>query len=207
MNTNKQNDEYVRRNTFSWFLTGFAFVTVFIYFSIGLTQFVYCVEPQAVVSTAFKIGYVDLEVVGKNSLEGKKAVEAITTFRNTRQKEITAKEQEVVDMQADFDKKKFTLSSDARDQRNNEITKKKVDLKRFVEDSELEIDKMQKNYLEPVHTKIFETIKEYGSANGYAVIFERSTLIYTNPAFDISSEIIKALDAKYPATTSSATTK
>jgi len=94
----------------------------------------------------------------------------------------------------DFEKKQYTLSGDARQQKKNEINDKKIDFKRFVEDSERELDKMQKDLLEPIHARIFDCIKDYGQANGFTVIFERSMLVYANAAFDISNEIVKLFD-------------
>lgn len=140
-----------------------------------------------------KIGYIDFDLIVKNSIEGRKSLEKMKAFHSKRQEEIYEKEKILKQMVDEFDQKKYTLSSESRSRKAFEIDQKKLELKRLVEDSEREIAKMEKSYLEPIQEKVFNIVRKFGKQYGYAIIFDktRSTLVYTDPEYDLTDKIVK----------------
>jgi outer membrane protein len=147
------------------------------------------------------MGYVDFDSIVKDCDAGKKALESMKSFHGTRQQEITAKESAIVEMEKTYDQQKYTLSSEARERRLYELEQQKLELKRFLEDSEREMEKLNKKYIEPIRDEVFEYIKKYGDDNGYGIIFDktRSTLIYTNDDLDLTQKIISLYNQAYAA--------
>jgi outer membrane protein len=78
---------------------------------------------------------------------------------------------------------------------------------------EKEVKELQKNYfgqdgalfkkrqelIEPIQDEIYNAIKDLATENGYAAIFDTSSgasMIYTNPRYDISDEVLQKLGYK-----------
>jgi outer membrane protein len=75
---------------------------------------------------------------------------------------------------------------------------KDLQKKRFGKDGDL--FKKRQELVKPIQDKVFNAIEDISTAENYAVVFDKSsnaTLIYTNPKYDISEQILDKLGYTY----------
>jgi len=145
---------------------------------------------------AARIGVVDMQEVLNKSQKGMAVKQKLDQERAVRQKELDAKQQEVMKLQGDFEKQAPLLSEQAKREKSEVIQRKTRDTMRIAEDANREFDKRVREAEMDITREIFGVVQEYGKDQGFTLVFERSMVIFGAPAVDITSEIIKRYDAK-----------
>ncbi len=145
---------------------------------------------------AVRIGIVDMQEVLNKSQKGMAVKQRLDQERATRQKDLDAKQQEVVKLQAEFEKQAPLLSEQAKREKSEAIQRKTRDAVRFQEDANREFDKRVREAELDVTREILGVVQEYGKDQGFTLILERSMVVFGAPAVDITSEIIKRYDSK-----------
>jgi outer membrane protein len=94
------------------------------------------------------------------------------------------------------------LSEDMRKQREDVIVNKEKEAKELQKNyfgQEGALFKKRQELIEPIQDDIYNAIKDLATENGYAAIFDTSSgtsMIYTNPRYDISDEVLQKLGYK-----------
>ena len=142
-----------------------------------------------------KFGYVDLQEVVKSSKVGKAGLADLESFKDARQKEIDAKQKELLKLKQDFENQQFTLSDDVKKQRSDAIDKAEIALKRLLEDSDRELRDRRNQLLGRMQSEILDVIKAVGKEKGFAFIMDRDVgVLYADPALDVTKLIIERYD-------------
>lgn len=153
-------------------------------------------------AVAQKYAFVDTDYILNNIPNYKAAQEQLDKISGEWQKEVEAKYAEIEKMYKDYQAERVLLAEDMRRQREEAIVNK-----------EKEVKELQKNYfgqegalfqkrqelIQPIQDDIYKAIKDIATENGYAAIFDTSSgasLIYTNPRYDISDEVLQKLGYK-----------
>ncbi len=144
-----------------------------------------------------KIGYVDAERIFSESVVGRKGIERMKEYEAQKKDELDAKRSEIQKLEDELQNQYFTMSESAKQQKGEAIDRLKIELKRMAEDADRELNKMQQTYLEKIDREVIEIIDEIGKEEGYTLILGKiaSTILYADPAIDITSEIIERYDA------------
>jgi outer membrane protein len=118
--------------------------------------------------------------------------------RAARQKELDAKREEIMKLQADLEKQAPLLSEQAKREKSEAIQRKTRDTVRIAEDANRDFEKRVREAEMDITREIFGVVQEYGKDQGYSVIFERNSggVAFSSPTVDITSEIIKRYDSK-----------
>jgi outer membrane protein len=164
---------------------------------IGAAVVLSCVGPLATVQAAEtqKIGYVDLQEVVKTSKVGKSGLSDLEAFKDGRQKEIDAKQKELLKLKQDFENQQFTLSDDVKKQKSDTIDKAEIALKRLLEDSDRELRDRRNQLLGRMQSEILDVIKVVGKEKGFAFILDRDVgVLYADEALDVTKLIIERYD-------------
>jgi outer membrane protein len=151
------------------------------------------------VSQAQKIGYVDTQYILDNIPDYQMAQDQLNELAKKWQKEIDDKILEIEKMYKSFQADAVLLPADLKKKREDEIVQKEKDLKslqkkRFGTDGDL--FKKRSELIKPIQDKIYNAIEEYANERGYAIILDRAgsgTVLFGNPKFDVSDEILKKL--------------
>jgi len=145
-----------------------------------------------------KLGVVDAEVVIRGSVEGKRLLEQLNKFQGSKQVEMDAKTKEISDLRTKLQTQALTLSEEARAKLEKDIDLKTTSLRRIQEDAQTELDNMKEEGLRNINLKVLPVIEKFAKDNGYSLIFDknRSGIIVSDGALDVSPEIIKLLDAE-----------
>jgi len=148
---------------------------------------------------AQKYGYVDTDYILKNIPEYSDAQEELNELSVKWQKEIEEKFAQIDKMYKDYQAEIVLLPDDIKQKREEEIIKaekeaKDLQKKRFGKDGDL--FKRRQELVKPIQDKIYNAIEDIATTRNYVFVFDRAgslSLLYANPKYDISDEILEKL--------------
>jgi outer membrane protein len=168
---------------------------------------VFAQAPAAGGPVAGRVAVVDFQKAVIENAEGKKAQEKYLAELNKRQKEFEDKQKAMVEAQTKLQNGDKALNETAKTDLAKSIDKMNTELQRMNDDAQKEMPDLQQQLFKPIAEKAQDAVKAYSSENGFAVVFDTSSqassIIYNQDIADITTEIIRRIDAaaaKAPAT-------
>ncbi|MBN2521038.1 MAG: OmpH family outer membrane protein [Bacteroidales bacterium] len=164
------------------------FVTVFI-FSIGL-------------AFSQKFAFVDSEYILSHIPAYKSAQDQLDNISSEWQKEIEQKYQEIDQLYKNYQSEKVLLSEEMKRKKEDEIISKEKavkDLQKKYFGPEGDLYKKRQELVKPIQDEIYNAVKEISAEGNYAVIFDTAeglSILYFNPKYDISDEVLIKLGYK-----------
>jgi outer membrane protein len=154
------------------------------------------------IATAQKYAFVDTEYILNNIPSYKAAKEQLDKTSEEWQKEVESQYADIEQMYKDYQAEKVLLTDDMRNKREDEIIKKEKEVKDlqkkyFGQDGAL--FRKRQELVKPIQDDIYQAVKDIATENGYAVIFDTSsvpTMLYFNPRYDVSDEVLQKLGYK-----------
>jgi len=152
---------------------------------------------------AQKYAYVNTDYILDNIPEYADSQTQLDDLSVQWQKEIEVKFTEIDKLYKNFQNEAVLLPEDMKKKREDDIMKKEKEAKdlqkkRFGKDGDL--FKKRQELVKPIQEKVYNAIEEIASAENYAVIFDKAgnaNLIYTNPKYDISEQVLDKLGYTY----------
>lgn len=151
---------------------------------------------------AQKYGYVDTQYILDNIPAFKTAQEQVDQTSKQYQKELETVQTELQQMYKNFQSESVLLSEDMKRKREDVIINREKEyknLQRKYFGPEGELYKKRQNLVKPIQDEVYNAIKVIADEGGYAVIFDKAngtTLLYTNPTYDLSDQVLKKLGYK-----------
>lgn len=145
---------------------------------------------------AIKIGVVDVQQVLNQSQRGQVVKQKLEQERGGRQKDLDVRQQELMKLQAEYEKQAPVLSEQAKRERKEALERRFREARRVAEDANRDFEKRVRETEMETTREIFTVIQEYGKDQGFSVILERSSLIFSATTVDVTTEIIKRYDGK-----------
>jgi len=166
---------------------------------IGLALGLLGAAPAAAQDTSpatVKIGVLDLQGVMENSVQGKRFQAEMEKLTAEKQQEITSREQRIQDLQKELEAGANVLSDSAKREKQDEAERLIIDLRRFRDDAERELEGRYRRMLSDVEEKILPIITAFGEQNNYTMILARmqSGLVYASRTVDVTPEIVRLFD-------------
>jgi outer membrane protein len=161
---------------------------------------------SVLVVSAQKYAYVNSEYILDNIPEYKAAMQQLDQLSVNWQKEIEAKYATIDKLYKDYQAEQILLTDDMKRKREAEITAKEKDVKELQKSKfgyEGELFKKKQELVKPIQDKIYNAVKKMATEQSYAVIFDKSSdliMLYTNPKYDKSDDILNQLGYKAKAT-------
>ena len=159
---------------------------------------------SAVTLTAWsqKYAFVDTDYILNNIPSYKAAQDEIDKLSEQYEAELSTIYDEIDKMYRDYQGEKVLLTEEQKSEREEEIINKEREAKKLQNDyfgQEGMLFKKREELVKPIQDEVYNAVKEIANEGGYAVIFDSSsgpTLLYTNPRYDISDEVLKRLGYK-----------
>lgn len=151
---------------------------------------------------AQKFGFVDTNYILQNIPSYKAAQEQLDQLSTQYQKELESMHSELDQMYKDFQSESVLLSDEMKRKREDVIISKEKEykeLQRKYFGPEGDLFKKRQGLIKPIQDDIFNAIQEISNEGSYAVIFDKAdgvTLIFTNPKFDLSDQVLTKLGYK-----------
>lgn len=144
---------------------------------------------------AIKVGYVDLQRAARESIAGKKAFEELKKEFVKKQAVIDSRQREIEALQNELAKKASVLTDESKKEKEDLYVRKMKDLKRFVDDSNQELDKQEKELTKKILIELIKVIDKLGQEQQYTLIMERQEgLLYASKSIDLTEEVMKRYD-------------
>ncbi|MBI2149698.1 MAG: OmpH family outer membrane protein [Acidobacteria bacterium] len=148
---------------------------------------------------ATRVAVVDFQKAVVENSEGKKAQEAFLAEVNKREKEFNDKQKAIADIQAKLQAQEKVLSDTVKADMSKQIDRHTTDLQRMNDDAQKDLGDLQQQLFRPIAERTQKVLEAYSSENGFAVVFDLSSqasnIIYRQEIADITTEIIRRVDA------------
>ena len=140
-----------------------------------------------------KIGYVNLAKVFDGYQRTKVSDAALEKQGKEKEAELEARMNELKKLRQSLE----LLNDQARESKTKDIEEKADELQRFrnssARDLSRERDKIAKNILKEIQ----DGIDAYAKRNGFSIVLDSRSLLYGQPAYDITDEVLAALNSTF----------
>jgi outer membrane protein len=151
---------------------------------------------------AQKYAFVDTEYILGNIPSYKAAQEQLDKLSQQYQKELETLHAELDKMYKDFQSEAVLLSDDMKRRREDVIVTKEKEYKKLQRQyfgPEGDLFRKRQSLIKPIQDDVFKVIQEIAEQGAYSIIFDKAgglSLIYTNPKFDLSDQVLQKLGYK-----------
>ena len=118
---------------------------------------------------------------------------------NKRQKDFEEKQKSLADAQNKLQTQNIALSDTAKADLSRQIDRLNTDLQRMNDDAQKELGDFQQQLFRPIMEQTQKVLQAYSTENGFSVVFDVSSqansIIYADNVSDITTEIIRRVDA------------
>jgi len=149
-------------------------------------------------STPGKIVVVNVDLVVLESTRGKSFIARIELERNKKEKLIKEKEALFNNLQKKYENEKFSMNEEARLNMEREISDKKMQYQRYLEDQEIEMRRIYELGLKELQEEIVPIMEDLSQREGYILVLNKmqSGIVFAHDSIDITDKLIAAFDAK-----------
>ena len=155
--------------------------------------------PAAASAGAGRVAVVDFQKAVIENAEGKKAQEKFMAEVNKRQKDFEGKQKSLTDAQNKLQTQAQVLTDTVKGDLNRQIDKLNTELQRMNDDAQKDLGDLQQQLFRPIMEQTQKVLQAYAAENGFAVVFDVSSqansIIYVQDVADITTEIIRRVDA------------
>lgn len=148
---------------------------------------------------AGKIGVVDINKGVQMTDQGKLALKDLKKEVDKIQSELDQKEKEIESIRGQLEKGAGVLSNTARLKLEGDLGRKSRSYRELYQESQSRIRQLEMERTRPIINKMVALVKEFGTKQGYDVIFSsRAGVVYSDNSIDITNQIIKLFDKQHP---------
>lgn len=151
---------------------------------------------------AQKYAYVDSEYILENIPAYKAAQEQLDKLSGQYQKELETIQAEIEKMYNSYRSESVLLSDDMKRKREDVIVTKEKEYRALQQKyfgREGEVFKTRQGLVKPIQDDIYNAIQDLAEEGSYVVIFDKAgglSMIYTNPKFDLSDQVLAKMGYK-----------
>lgn len=153
-------------------------------------------------AAAQKYAFVDTEYILDRIPSYTAAQNKLDQMSEEWQKEVETLFAEVEQMYKDFQSERILLTEEMRDKREEEIVARETeakDLQRKYFGRDGLMYEKRKELIKPIQDEVYKAVKEIAIEGNFAVIFDTSSganMLYTNPKYDMSDDVLEKLGYK-----------
>ena len=146
----------------------------------------------------FKVAVMNQQSVVEQSKAGKRAIEELKAYSATRQKIISADDQELKELQQAIQDVKLTDS--AKQEKQGQFQAKLDAYQRRLADFNREIQQKQRELVAEYMKKVQAAAQVVGERNGYVAVIDKGSeamikiVLYHQPALDVTDQVVKEFD-------------
>jgi outer membrane protein len=154
-------------------------------------------QPPKPFPEGAKVGFIDLQVIASNSVEGKAATARLEEYRKKANAQISEKQKEAQAIQTKLQQGGNVLNEQARSQAEKDLQRLQRELQALQEDANSELQDMTQKLQVQFQERLNPVIEQVANEKGLHVVFSvrDSGIIWGYSGIDISAEVIKRFDA------------
>lgn len=169
------------------------------FYAMVLVFLVFFTSIPAFAQTSLKIAVVDTDKAFKESIWGRKAIEALETEVSEWQTKGEKLDNEISALEEKLAKQSAFLDDEEAEQKlQDEIQGKRMEGQALVQQGNANLERRRQELLEPILEETRYLIKKLAIEESYDIILEKQLIVlYLNPELDITSRVVVMLDKVY----------
>jgi outer membrane protein len=143
-----------------------------------------------------KIGVIEVQKIVQESAIGKESLARVQKVQQAKQEDLQKRQKELRDLEQKIQDQGKSLSEDAMEKLQKDYQAKALDLKRFQDDAQRELEESQRKELGELEKRIMPVINEVAREQGYTLVFNKfnSGLLFAD---DKSVDLTEAVITKF----------
>ncbi len=142
----------------------------------------------------WKIAYVDLKAAIENTKRYQNGFARLQALKDQKKAELDALRKQIDQAESDIMGQAMAMSPERLSKKQNELKELRKSFTRKQQDAQEEL-MAKKNELDAeVLTSFYKVVKDYGKAEKYDLVLQKSAVFYADPKFDITPKITELLD-------------
>ena len=165
---------------------------------LSMATFWWAISSMGLAAEPVKVGVMDQQLVMEKSKAGKRALEELKTYSATRQKIISADDQELKELEQAIQDGK--LSETAKQEKQNQFQSKLEAYQRRLADFNREIQQKQREMVSEYMKKVQDAAQVVAQREGYIAVMDKGNegvlkiVIYHQPGLDVTEQVVKEFD-------------
>ena len=165
---------------------------------LSMATFWWAISSMGLAAEPVKVGVMDQQQVMEKSKAGKRALEELKTYSATRQKIISADDQELKELEQAIQDGK--LSETAKQEKQNQFQSKLEAYQRRLADFNREIQQKQREMVSEYMKKVQDAAQVVAQREGYIAVIDKGNegvlkiVIYHQPGLDVTEQVVKEFD-------------
>ena len=146
-----------------------------------------------------KIGYVDLQRALNEVEEGKTAKALLQKDFAEKQKQLDTKKAEFEKLQADFEKQAVVMAEGARKDKAQDLDRRARELQALFVNLQKDLSERKRDATRGIFDRMNAIVRDIAEGDGFTYVLEKGAgIVYAPPALDLTNELIRKYNAKYP---------
>ena len=153
-------------------------------------------QTTAGTTAGAKIGVIEVQRIVQESAIGKESLARVQKLQQAKQDELGKRQKELRDLEQKIQDQGKSLSEEAMEKLQKDYQAKALDLKRFQDDAQRELEESQRKELGDLEKRIMPVINEVAREQGYTLVFNKfnSGLLFAD---DKSVDLTDAVITKF----------
>ena len=143
-----------------------------------------------------KIGFIDVQRAINESQPGKRARDRFQTQVKKAETDLLKEKQELERLKSELDKKSPLLKDDERRNVEADLQKRAVNYQRAMGDQQQELRQKEGEMTGDILKELEKIVVEVGKADKFTIILERSQILYSDQATDITNKVIEVFNSR-----------
>ncbi|MEQ1793694.1 MAG: OmpH family outer membrane protein [Nitrospira sp.] len=154
----------------------------------------------AVAGETSKVAVIDQQAVMEKSSAGKRALEEMKSYSMTRQKIVSADDQELKDLESSIQDPNSKLSEQAKQEKQEQFRAKLEAYQRRLADFNREVQQKQREMVTDYAKKIAAAAQAVAQKEGYQAVLDKGSdgmvkiVLYHQPGLDVTDRVVKEFD-------------
>ncbi len=149
-----------------------------------------------------KIGVIEVQRIVQESAIGKESLARVQKLQQAKQEDLTKRQKELRDLEQKIQDQGKALSEDAMEKLQKDYQAKAVELKRFQDDAQRELEESQRKELGDLEKRIMPVINDVAKEQGYQLVFNKfnSGLLFADDkSVDLTEAVITRFNSQIAA--------
>ncbi len=143
-----------------------------------------------------KIGFIDVQRAISESQAGKRAKDRFQAKVKKAEADLLKEKQELERLKSELDKKGPLLKEDERRNLEGDLQRRYVNYQRTMTDQQQELRQKEGEMTGDILKELEKIVNEVGKAEKFTLILERSQILYSDQAIDITTKVIDVYNSR-----------
>ena len=143
-----------------------------------------------------KIGFIDVQRAINESVAGKRARDRFQSQVKKAETDLVKEKQELERLKSELDKKSLLLKDDERRNLEADLQRRAVNYQRAMGDQQQELRQKEGEMTGDILKELEKIVTEVGKADKFTIILERSQILYSDQATDITNKVIEVFNSR-----------